>query len=92
MFPSGVDMPIRGQLFNSDLILFIVFNATFSSILAMSWRPVLEMEEAGILVENYRPWASNWLTLSLAAASRVHSFCNLQSWARTHAGFGDRLV
>jgi len=24
-------------------------------------------------------------TLSLAAASGVHPFCNLQSWARTHA-------
>jgi hypothetical protein len=29
--------------------------------------------------------ASNWLTLSLTTASRVHPFCNLQSWAQTHA-------
>jgi hypothetical protein len=29
---------------------------------------------------NQKPW-----TLSLATASRVHLFCNLQSWARTHA-------
>ena len=39
-------------------ILFdlIVFNATFSNISAISWRPVLVVEEAG---ENHRPWASN---------------------------------
>ena len=34
--------------------------------------------------EYHRQWANNWSTLSLAAASRVHPFCNLQSWARTH--------
>jgi hypothetical protein len=51
----------------------------------MSWRPVLVLEEAGVPGENYQPWASNWYTLSLAAASRVHPFCNLQSQARIHA-------
>jgi hypothetical protein len=30
--------------------LFLVFNATFSNILAISWRPVLVVEEAGVLV------------------------------------------
>ena len=59
-----------------------MFNATFSNISAISWRPVLVAEEAG---ENHRPWASNWYTLLLAAASRVHPFCNLQSRVRTHA-------
>jgi hypothetical protein len=29
------------------LILFIVFNATFSNIPVISWRPVLMVEEAG---------------------------------------------
>jgi len=42
------------------------------------------VEEAGVPGENYRPWASNWSTLLLAAASRVHPFCNLQSQPRTH--------
>jgi len=60
----------------------LVFNAIFSNISAISWRLVLVVEEAG---ENHRPWASNWKTLSLAAASRVHLFCNLQNWPRTHA-------
>ena len=40
-----------------DLIWFIVFNATFSNISAISWRPILVVEEAG---ENHWPWASNW--------------------------------
>ena len=35
---------------------FFVFNATFSNISAISWRPVLVVEEAG---ENQRRWASN---------------------------------
>ena len=64
---------------------FWCFNATFSNISAISWRPALVVKEAGVPGENHRPWASNWYTLSLAAVSRVHPFCNLQSWARTHA-------
>ena len=48
----------------------------------------LVVEEAGVPGDNQRPWASNWQTLSLAAASRVHPFCNLQSQARTHAVLG----
>ena len=48
-----------------------MFNATFHNILAISWRPVLVVEEAG---ENYGPW-DNWSTLSLAAAI-VHSMEN----------------
>jgi hypothetical protein len=34
-------------------ILFIVFNATFSNISAISWRPVLVVEEAGVPRENH---------------------------------------
>jgi hypothetical protein len=41
------------------LYLFIVLNATFSNISAISWRPVLVVEEAGVPGENHRPWASN---------------------------------
>jgi hypothetical protein len=51
----------------------------------LSWRPVLVVEETGVPGENHRPWASNWQTLSLAAASLVHPFCNLQSRTRTPA-------
>jgi hypothetical protein len=41
-------------------LIFIVFNSTFSNISAISWRPVLVVEEAGIPGENHRPWACNW--------------------------------
>jgi hypothetical protein len=53
---------------------FFVFNATFSNISAIPWRPVLVVEEAAVPGENHRPWASNYQALSLAAASRVHPF------------------
>jgi len=39
---------------------FLVFNAIFSNISAISWQPVLLVEEAGVPAENHRPWASNW--------------------------------
>jgi hypothetical protein len=40
---------------------FLVLNATFSNISAISWRPFfLVMEEAGVPGDNHRPWASNW--------------------------------
>jgi len=42
------------------MIYFLVFNATFSNTSAISWRPVLVVEEAGVLDENHRPWANNW--------------------------------
>ena len=38
---------------------FLVFNATFSNISAISWRPVLVVEETGVPGENHRPSASN---------------------------------
>ena len=67
------------------IYFFLCFNATISNISAISWQPVLVVEEARVPGENNRPWGSNWQALSLAAASRVHPFCNLQSRARTHA-------
>jgi hypothetical protein len=36
---------------------FFVLNATFSNISAISWRPVLVVEEAGVPGESHRPWA-----------------------------------
>ena len=43
-----------------DLIWLSVLNVTFSNISAISWRPVLVVEEAGVPGENHRPWASKW--------------------------------
>jgi hypothetical protein len=68
------DQPIRFEFEFEFEFEFLVFNATFSNISAISWRPVLVVEEAGVPGENHRPWASNWYTLSLAAASQVHPF------------------
>jgi hypothetical protein len=42
------------------LIDLLCFDSTFSNISAISWRPVLVVEEAGVPGENHRPWASNW--------------------------------
>ena len=47
---------------------FMVFNATFNNILAISWRSVLLMEESG---ETHRPVASQGLTLSHNVASNT---------------------
>ena len=46
-------------LYDFDCFDFWCFNATFSNISAISWRPVLVVEEAGVPGENHRPWASN---------------------------------
>ena len=43
-----------------DLIDCWCFNATFNNISAISWRPVLVVEEAGVPEENHPPWTSNW--------------------------------
>ena len=48
------------RLLKIDLIRLLVFNATFSNISAISWRPVLVVEEAGVPGENHRSWVSNW--------------------------------
>jgi len=43
---------------------FMVFNATFNNISAISWRLVLSVEETGVPGENHRPVASYWQTSS----------------------------
>jgi hypothetical protein len=40
------------------MIDFWCFNATFNNISAISWQPVLVVEEAGVPRENHHPWAS----------------------------------
>ena len=68
-----------------DWLIFGILTPLSAIFSAIPWRPVLVMEEAGVPEENHRPWASNWYTLSLGDASRVHPFCDLQSRARSHA-------
>jgi hypothetical protein len=59
-----------------------VFNATFSNISAISWRPVLVVEETG-----EPPTMGKQLVsfITCGSESSAHFFCNLQSRARTHA-------
>ena len=73
----------RVHLAWTDLIWFDFwcFNATFNNISAISWRPVLVVEEAGVLWENHRPLVNYHLRLRVECTL----FCNLQSRARTHA-------
>ena len=66
-----------------DLIWFIVFNATFSNISAISWRPVLVVEEAGVPGEDHGQAAGKLYHLRLRVECTL--FCNLQSQVRTHA-------
>jgi hypothetical protein len=40
-----------------DILIDFGVNATFSNISAISWRPVLVLEEAGVPGENHRPWS-----------------------------------
>ena len=52
-YNSSPSIHIRSTLFIwFDLIWFLVFNATFSNISAISWRPVLVVEEAGVPGKN----------------------------------------
>ena len=59
---KGNDEHIMIRLQDVGLIWFDFrcFNATFSNISAISWWPVLVLEEARIPGENHQPWASNW--------------------------------
>jgi len=43
---------------SSVRVRVMVFNATFNTILAISWRSVVLMEEPGVAGENHRPVAS----------------------------------
>jgi hypothetical protein len=49
-----------------------VFNASFNNISAISWRPGLVVEEAGVPGE--QPTMGKQLVNLLAAAGRVHPF------------------
>ena len=45
-------------------VCLMVFNATFNTISAISWRSVLLVEETEVPGENHQPAASHWQTLS----------------------------
>ena len=61
-----------------------MFNITFSNMSAISWRPVLEVEEAGVPGEP--PTMDKQLVNFIICGCKSRApFCNLRSRARTHA-------
>ena len=63
-----------------------MFNATFSNISAISWQPVLVMEEAGVPGERTTDHGQATGKLyHMRLRVECTLFCNLQSRARTHA-------
>jgi hypothetical protein len=39
---------------------YVIGGTRVANISAISWRPVLVVEEVGVPGENHRPWVSNW--------------------------------
>ena len=62
----------------------MVFNATLSNISAISWRPVLVVEEAGVPGENHRHGQAAVKLYHLRLRVECTPFCNLQSQVQTH--------
>jgi len=62
-----------------------VFNATFSSISAISWRPVLVVEEAEFPERTTDHGQATGKLYHLRLRVDCTLFCNLQSRARTYA-------
>jgi len=56
-----------------SLLSVMVFNATFSNILDISWQSVSLLEETGLPVENHWPVTSRWQTVSHNVASSTPS-------------------
>jgi hypothetical protein len=50
-----------------------VFNTTFSNISAISWRPVLVVDEAGVPVENHQPWAESGVKHNKIKSNQIKS-------------------
>ena len=71
--------------FQIGLIWFLVFNTTFSNISAISWQPVLVVEEAEYPERTTDHGQAIGKLYHLQLQVECTLFCNLQSWARTHA-------
>jgi hypothetical protein len=70
---------VRKMLLVRMWLLDMVFNATFNPISAISWLPILLVEETGVLGNNYRPLLYN-------IASSTHRLSRI----RNHNFSGDR--
>ena len=57
---ARMDKLVKKLMSNTEYVCFVyfmVFNATFNNISAISWRSVLLVEENGVPGESYRPVA-----------------------------------
>ena len=52
---------------------FSVFNATFSNISAISWRPISVVEKARVIGENHRTWSSSIYTKYELSCNQYHN-------------------
>ena len=64
---------------------FIVLSATFSNILAISWQPVVVVEEAIDLERTFHHDQVTGKLYHLRLRVECTVFCNLQRQPRTHA-------
>jgi hypothetical protein len=79
-----------------DLNDFWCFNATFNNISAISWRPVLVVEEAGVPGENHRPWSEYYYltthtSLSLIRREFAPSFVKYKKECTRLAAASDKV-
>jgi hypothetical protein len=70
------------------VVSVMVFNATFNSVSAMSWRSVLLVEEAEVPGENHRLAGGHWQTLSniveLRSLALIGTDCNWSCKSNYH--------
>jgi hypothetical protein len=79
------DISWRSILLVDGYVRFMVFNATFNNFSAVSRWPVSVVEEARVpeRTTDHRQATGKCYHLRLPVECTL--FCNLQSWARTHA-------
>jgi hypothetical protein len=58
--------------------VFLTFS-NISAFIYISWRPVLMVEESGVLGETHRPWQATGKLYHLRLRVQCTLFCNLQS-------------
>ena len=69
----------------SKMIWFLVFNTTLSNISTISWRPVLVVEKPEYPERTTDHGQATGKHYHLRLRVECTLFCNLQSWAWTHA-------
>jgi len=67
-------------------VRFMMLNATFNNISALSWQSVLLVEKTGVPGENHRPAVSNYQTVSRNVVSSTPRMSEILS----HNFSGDR--